>query len=308
MLSNIMSMIPQAVRLSAPVLLAGLGGVFASRSGVLNICLEGSMLAGALAGVVGSYFTGSPWVGLVLGILTGILWGLLFDVFALTLGAPQAVVGAAINIFSSGITAYAFRAVFATTSSTVSVTGFPELPIPLLSRIPLFGSALFRNNVLIYLAFALVPLIHVYLYHTASGLNLRSCGENAKASDSVGIRVVRTRYIATIVSSVCAAMGGVALSIGNVNTFVEGMSSGKGFIALAALAFGRWCPVGVMLAALLFGVLDALQLRLQVSFTDAPFQFFQMMPYVVTIAVLIWTSRKGSPGPKVGEYFEKELK
>ncbi|MEL7608398.1 MAG: ABC transporter permease [Bacillota bacterium] len=308
MYEYLISFLPQAIRLACPILLAALGGVFASRSGVLNISLEGSMLAGALAGVVGSYITGNPWAGLLLGIIVGMIWGLIFDFFALTLGAPQAVVGAGMNIFSTGITAYVFRAVFATTSNTVSVTGFNNIPIPLLSGIPFVGEVFFDHNALVYIAILIVPLMHLYFYHTISGLNFRSCGENSRTSDSVGIKVVKTRYIGTILSSVFAAVGGVALSIGNVNTFVEGMSSGKGFIALAALAFGRWSPVGVLFASLLFGLMDAFQLRLQVSITDAPYQYFQMLPYFLTILVLIWTSQKGSAGPRTGEYFEKESK
>ncbi len=307
-MNDLLNLLPQAIRLTTPILLAALGGVFASRSGVLNIGLEGSMLAGALAGVIGSYATGSAWGGLLAAILTGVLFGLMFDVFALLLGAPQAVVGAGLNIFAIGITAYLYRAVFATTSSNVTVAGFQEISLPVLGDIPFLGSLLFQQNFLVYLSFLLVPLIHVYLYHTNSGLNLRSCGENSRASDSMGIKVVKTRCVATMLSTIFAAMGGAALSIGNVNTFVEGMSSGKGFIALAALAFGRWSPIGVMFAALLIGLMDAFQLRLQVSLTNAPYQFFQMIPYVATIIVLIWTSLKGSTGPKTGEYFEKESK
>jgi simple sugar transport system permease protein len=252
--------------------------------------------------------SGNPWLGLLLAILAGGIIGIMFDLFALTLGAPQAVVGAAINIFSTGITAYVFRIIFATTSDTVSVNGFSSLKIPVLGDIPLLGEIFFDHNVLMYLAFLLVLVMHVYLYYTTGGLNLRSCGENSKASDSVGIKVVQTRYITTILSSVLASVGGVALSIGNVNTFVEGMSSGKGFIALAALTFGRWSPLGVMLAAFLFGLVDAFQLRLQVSIVDAPYQYYQMLPYIVTIIVLVWTSQTGVTGPKTGEYFEKETK
>jgi simple sugar transport system permease protein len=308
MLDFLNTFLPQAVRLACPILLAALGGVFASRSGVLNISLEGSMLAGALAGVVGSYISGSPWIGLLIGVGVGLIWGLIFAFFALTLGAPQAVVGAGINIFSSGITAYIFRSIFATTSNTVSVQGFSAVKIPLLGDIPVIGGVLFDHNILVYLSLLLVPVIAVFFNHTTAGLNYRSCGENSRASDSVGIKVVKIRYIGAVLSSVLAAVGGVAISIGNVNTFVEEMSSGRGFIALAALAFGKWNPVGVLLASLFFGLTDAFQLRLQISITDSPYQYFQMIPYVATVLILIWTSRKGLAGPKTGEYFEKEAK
>ena len=298
----------QAIRLSAPILMAATGGGYASRSGVLNISLEGCMLAGALAGVVGSHYTGSPWMGLLLGIVAGTFLGLICAIFSLTFGANQAVVGTGVNIFCTGITAYVFRAIFATTTTTVKVNGFSPDGIPYLKNIPIIGPILFDHNVLVYFAFIMVAVTYVFMYHTMAGTNLRACGENSKAADSLGVKVVMTRYIGTIISSTMAAIGGVALSIGNINTFVEDMSSGKGWIALAALSFGRWSPLGVLGASLLFGFADAFQLRMQVAMSGAPYQYFQMIPYVITIVVLIWTGRNGNLGPKTGEYFEKEMR
>ena len=306
--STIVNFIVQAIRLAAPILLAATGGVYASRSGVLNISLEGTMLAGALAGVIGSYYTGSPWVGLLCGVVTGAFLGFVHAVFTLTFGGNHAVIGTGINIFCTGITAFIFRSIFKTTTTTVTVNGFSQSGIPVLRDIPVIGPILFGHSVLVYLAFIMVVVTQIYMYHTMAGLNHRSCGENSRAADSLGIKVVKIRYIATIISSTLAAIGGVALSIGNINTFVEDMSSGKGWIALAALSFGRWNPIGVFLASLLFGLADAFQLRMQVALEGAPYQYFQMIPYAVTIIVLIWTGRKGNLGPKTGEYFEKESK
>lgn len=308
MADYLINLVAQAIRLSAPILMAALGGVYASRSGVLNISLEGCMLTGALAGVVGSHYTQSPWAGLLLGIGAGILLGLIMAVFSLTFGANQAVVGTGINIFCTGITAFVFRAIFATTTSTVKVEGFSPDGIPLLRDIPVLGEILFEHNILVYFAFAMVAITHVFMYHTMAGTNLRACGENSSAANSLGIKVVKTRYIATMISSTMAAVGGVALSIGNINTFVEDMSSGKGWIALAALSFGRWSPLGVLAASMLFGLSDAFQLRMQIAMSGAPYQYFQMIPYVVTIIVLIWTGRHGNLGPKTGEFFEKEMR
>ena len=205
----------------------------------------------------------------------------MFDLLRL-LWCPTSCSWCTINIFSTGIMAYVF-ALSLLLLDTVSVNGF--LPNSGFRRYTT-GEIFFDHNVLMYLAFLLVLVMHVYLYYTTGGLNLRSCGENSKASDSVGIKVVQTRYITTILSSVLASVGGVALSIGNVNTFVEGMSSGKGFIALAALTFGRWSPLGYV-GRFLFGLVDAFQLRLQVSIVDAPYQYYQMLPYIVTIIVLV---------------------
>lgn len=308
MLDLAVSFLAQAVRLACPILLAALGGVYASRSGVLNISLEGSMVCGALAGVAGSYMTGSPWVGLAIGILVGALLGLIQAVFSLTFGANQAVVGAGMNIFCSGVSAFIFRAIFSASVETIKVRGFSSDGIPLLRDIPVIGPLFFRYNIFVYLAFAIVLVTHIYLFHTVAGTNHRACGENSRAADSLGVKVVKIRYIATIISSTLAAVGGVALSIGNINTFVEDMSSGKGWIALAALSFGRWTPVGVLFSALLFGLADAFQLRMQIAIEGAPYQYFQMIPYVVTIIVLIMTGRLGNLGPKTGEYFEKEMR
>ncbi|MDD6435986.1 MAG: ABC transporter permease [Clostridiales bacterium] len=309
MLSTAVSFLAQTVRLSCPILLASLGGVYASRSGVLNISLEGCVLTGSLAGVIGSYYTGSPFMGLFLGILCGALLGLVHGFFTLTCGGNHAVIGTGINIFCTGITAYTFRAIFASsTTTTVKVKGFSNAGIPVLRNIPVIGPIIFKQNIFVFIAIFMVIFTYIYLYKTMAGLNHVSCGENSHAADSLGIKVVKIRYIATIVSSVMAAIGGVALSIGNINTFVEDMSAGKGWIALAALSFGRWNPIGVALASILFGLADAFQLRMQIAMTDAPYQYFQMIPYIVTIIVLIWTGRKGNLGPKTGEFFEKEAK
>jgi len=308
MAEYLINLAAQAIRLSAPILMAARGGFSASRSGVLNISLEGCMLTGALAGVIGSHYTQSPWLGLLLGIAAGVFLGLIMAVFSLTFGANQAVVGTGINIFCTGITAYVFRAIFATTTTTVKVNGFSPDGIPLLRDIPVLGVILFGHNVLVYFAFAMVAVTHVFLYHTMAGTNLRACGENSSAANSLGVKVVKTRYLATVLSSTLAAIGGVALSIGNINTFVEDMSSGKGWIALAAVSFGRWSPLGVLAASVLFGLSDAFQLRMQIAISGAPYQYFQMIPYVMTIIVLIWTGRRGSLGPKTGEYFEKEMR
>ena len=156
-----------------------------------------------------------------------------------------------------------------------------------------------------------ISLKNIRMWGVHGSAHEREIGEEYRvniAADSLGIKVVKIRYIATIVSSVMAAIGGVALSIGNINTFVEDMSAGKGWIALAALSFVRWNPIGVALASILFGLADAFQLRMQIAMTDAPYQYFQMIPYIVTIIVLIWTGRKGNLGPKTGEFFEKEAK
>lgn len=302
----LVSFLGQSLRLAVPIMLCALGGLFTYRAGVLNISLEGMMLTGSLAGVLGAYYSGSAWIGLLWAVVAGALLALVFAFFTITLGAEQAVVGTAINLVALGLTGSLFRVVFAGFTSQPDIHSFAPVAIPFLSKIPLLGPVLFNNIPLIYLAFILVPVIHLFMYRTTAGLNLRSCGENPWAADSVGINVPRVRYWAIVMSGILSAIGGVVLSLGFLSFFIENMSSGKGFIALAAVAFGRWTPWGVFLAALVFGGADAFQLRLQVAKLGVPYEFLQMLPYVVTILILASVRGRGNAPQAVGSKFERE--
>ncbi len=271
------------VRLSTPLLFAALGETVSERAGVLNIGLEGMMLAGCLAGFLAAYFSGSVYVGLLAAMAAGGGVAFLHALVCLTFGANQIVSGIAINLLMLGLTAVLNRAILGITSVPARITSFAPIRIPVLSDIPFLGQVLFQHTALTYLALALVPAMAFLLFKTTWGLQIRSVGENPRAADTVAIRVNRTRYVCTVVAGAFAGLGGAALSLGQLNLFVENMTAGRGFIALAAVIFGRWNPAGVLVACMLFGVADALQLRLQAFDIGIPYQLLVILPYVLTL-------------------------
>lgn len=269
-----------AIRLATPLLLAALGGMFSERSGVINIALEGLMLAGAFTAAAVTYYAGSPWVGLVAAVAAGAAVAGIHAVACIRYKADQVVSGTAINILLTGVPALLSGAFFLSSGST------PQIP---------------KENLIawtpIFIAFALVPLSYYALYYTPFGLRLRAVGENPEAADAAGVSVRLLRYTGVILSGALAGIGGAYLSIGQSSLFTRNMSAGRGFIALAALIFGKWRPVQTMLACLLFGLTEALAIQLQgvpIGGEEIPNQFIQIIPYVLTIVVLagfIGTSR-----------------
>lgn len=256
------------LRLTTPLLLAAIGGLFSERSGVINIALEGLMLAGAFTGATVTHYSGSPWIGLGAAILAGVAVAAIHAVVCIRFHADQVVSGTAINILFLGVPAMLSGALFDSTGAT------PQIP---------------RQNLLttapIVIAFALVPLTWYVLYRTRFGLRLRAVGENPEAADTAGVSVERIRFAAVLISGALAAIGGAYLSIGQSSLFTRNMSAGRGFIALAALIFGKWRPWQTMLACLLFGFAEAVSIQMQ-GVTPIPVQFIQMIPYVLTILVL----------------------
>ncbi|MBV9926463.1 MAG: ABC transporter permease [Acidobacteria bacterium] len=269
-----------ALRLATPLLLAALGGLFSERAGVINIALEGLMLAGAFTAASVTWYAGSPWVGLVSAVLAGALIAAVHAVACIRYRADQVVSGTAINILLTGVPALLSGAFFLSSGST------PQVP---------------QENLIpwtpIVIAGLLVPLTYYVLYYTPFGLRLRAVGENPEAADAAGVSVNLMRYAAVLISGALAGIGGAYLSIGQSSLFTRNMSAGRGFIALAALIFGKWRPVQTMLACLLFGFTEAVAIQLQgVRFggEEIPTQFVQIIPYVLTIVVLagfIGTSR-----------------
>jgi general nucleoside transport system permease protein len=264
----ILALLFSAIRLATPLLLAALGGLFSERSGVINIGLEGLMLSGAFTAAVMTHYSGNPWVGLLAAILAGIGVALIHAVACIRYRADQVVSGTAINILFLGVPALLSGALFASTGAT------PQVPKEqLLPYAP------------IILAFALVPATWWVLNRTPFGLRLRAVGENPEAADTAGVNVARIRYAGVLLSGALAAIGGAYLSIGQSSLFTRNMTAGRGFIALAALIFGKWRPVQTMLACLLFGVAEALSIQMQ-GVSQIPVQFIQIIPYVLTIVVL----------------------
>lgn len=283
-------------RMATPLIYAAIGETFAERSGVLNIGLEGIMLIGAFTAFAAVLYTGSLAVGLLATLVVGLACGLIFAVFTVTIKANQIVVGVAFNLIGLGLSGFLYRGLFVGTPQGVDVFG--PVKIPVLSDLPVIGEILFRHNLLVYGTLILVPVAAFVLYKTAFGLYIRSVGEHPKAADTVGISVSSTRYAAVMIGAMLTAIGGATLTIAQTNQFVEGITSGRGFIALAIVVFGRWSPWGVFGTSLLFGAFFALQLRLQaMSGLDIPYQALQVLPYVATIIVLISVG-KHSASPK----------
>ncbi|MBV8859071.1 MAG: ABC transporter permease [Acidobacteria bacterium] len=270
-----------AMRLATPLLLAALGGLFSERSGVINIALEGLMLAGAFTAAAVTWYAGSPWVGLASAVLAGAAIAGIHALACIRYRADQVVSGTAINILLTGVPALLSGAFFLSTGST------PQVPKEqLMPYTP------------IVIAAVLVPLTYYVLYYTPFGLRLRAVGENPEAADAAGVSVNGMRYAAVLISGALAGIGGAYLSIGQSSLFTRNMSAGRGFIALAALIFGKWRPVQTMLACLLFGFTEAVAIQLQgvhlFGGEEIPTQFVQIIPYVLTIVVLagfIGTSR-----------------
>ncbi|MBD1892354.1 ABC transporter permease [Trichocoleus sp. DQ-A3] len=288
-----------SLRLSVPLAFAALGGLFSERSGVLNIGLEGMLLSGAFASAAGAFFTGNVWLGMLLAIVVGGLVGLLHAYLCVTLRVDQLVSGLAINLTAAGLTSFWSRVLF-NSGQAQQLPGIQIIGIPGLKNIPIIGNLLFHQDPLIYLLFLLVPLSTYLLFRTSLGLSLRAVGEYPRAADTAGVSVTKVRYVAVTLSGCLAGLGGAYLTLVHVRFFVEDMSAGRGFIALAALIFGRWHPVSTALACLLFGATEALQLRIQAFNLNIPYQFLVMLPYVIALLALVGLAGKSTPPAALG--------
>jgi simple sugar transport system permease protein len=280
------SLLHSTVTMAVPLLLAALGELVAERAGVINIGLEGFLLTGAFAAMATTYYTASPLLGVLAAWIAGLLLALLFAYVVVGHSANQIVVGMALNLFAVGVTGVAYRALFGVTGAALTVTGFAALPLPFLSSLPVIGPTFCSQTILGYVAFALVPVIAFGLYGTIPGLKLRMVGENAAAAAAQGVAVRFTQCLALLGCGVLAATAGAYLAVAYAHTFVEGMSAGRGFIALAIVIFGRWSAWGVLGASLLFGLATALQFHVQALGWHIPYQFLLMLPYVLTLLVL----------------------
>lgn len=275
-----------AIRAAIPILIAGLGLVVCSRAGVVNIGAEGMMLMGAVMGYAGSFLTGNPWLGLLIGMATGATIGILFAALVITFRADQTVIGVAIGVLGSGLSITLNRAIFGMEGLTPAVQTFPTVAIPFLSDIPLLGPILFNNNVLVYITYVIIVLLQILMFKTELGLKIRAVGEHPRACDTLGINVAAIRYGAIIFSGVMCGFAGAYMSLAQLNNFVEGMVAGRGYMALSAVIFGKWKPVGVLIATLVFGLGEALQYKLQAINSGVPYQFLKMIPYILTILAI----------------------
>jgi general nucleoside transport system permease protein len=298
------SLFASTIRNATPLVFAALGGMFSERSGVVNIALEGLMLIAAFAGVVGAWLSGSALVGLLFALAAGLLFALIHALMCITFEADQIISGTAINLLALGGTGFLMVLIFGSGGTSPRVAGFKEVPIPLLSDIPVIGPALFSQSLLVYLMYVLIPITFFAVFRTPFGLRLRATGEVPEAVDTAGVSVARIRYYGVALSGLLAACGGVYLSMGILSAFTEGMTNGRGFIALAALIFGRWNPIGAAAAALLFGFAQAI--TFQVSQEAIPIEFIQMLPYVLTIVVLAGFGGRAIAPAAIGKPYRKE--
>lgn len=304
-MTAIVALIAATLRMATPLIFAGLGGVFSERSGVVNIGLEGMMTIGAFFAVYGTYATGSPVVGILIGMLAGALVALIHAFLSITLRADQVISGTAINLFSTAFAAFMIYKVFKKGGQTDLVKSLPYKIPGFIKHIPLLGDLLGQLNWFVILALVLVFVVSFILYKTTFGLRMRAVGEHPAAADTLGISVYKIRYVCVTISGALAGLGGAALSLGITPLYREGMVSGRGFIALAALIFGNWTPKGTMWACLLFGFADALQMKAQGFGWNLPQEVYGMFPYILTMLALAGFIGKTTAPAADGVPYEK---
>ncbi|UWF76908.1 MULTISPECIES: ABC transporter permease [Microbacterium] len=295
-----------ALALATPLIFGALGGVIGERAGVVNIAIEAQLLAGAFAAAIAGSLAGTPWAGLVAAMAAGVLVALVLGLFTITYYVDQVIVGVVLNVLVIGLTTFLFRQVLApNTEALNSPPTFDAVAIPVLSEIPVIGPILFRQSFIVYLMFFVVALVWYGLYRTRWGLRLRAVGEHPQAADTVGIKVLATRYRAILLAGAVAGLGGAFYTLVAVPRFNQEMTAGAGFIALAAVIFGKWDPIRATLAALLFGFATNLQGVLSVIGSPVPSQFMLMLPYVVTIFAVAGLVGRSRPPAADGEPYIK---
>lgn len=283
------------VRTATPLALAALGEAVTERSGVINIGLEGSIIAGALGAVVGAGHGGVA-AGFAAAAASGMLVAMIFALFAVALRADQIISGTAVSLLALGGTGTLYRILYGSAGAALNTPTLNVTRIPVLSQIPLLGPALFAQPSITYLLYVLIPVVTWWIYRTHAGLALRAVGENPVAAIAAGVPVRRTQFLAVMFGGLMGGLSGGTLVLAQAGTFVEGMSAGRGFIAIAIVALGRWNPLGAMLAAVVFGAASALQYFFQATGSDLPYQLFLAFPYVLTlIALALSRGRNSSP-------------
>lgn len=299
------SLLVGAVHAALPLALAGLGELVVQRAGVVNIGIEGIMLSGALCAMICTFHTGSPALGLIAACLLGIVLAAGFGALTVWGRADQIVTGVALNLLALGGTGVWYRAAFGQTGQALTVATMERISIPGLSQIAYIGPMLFSQPAVWYLVMVLCVGVHAFLYRTRAGLALRAAGENPGAVEASGLSVLKIRFMAVLWGGLMAGCAGACLSLFLSNTFIEGMSSGRGFVVLALVIFGRWTPWGVLGAALFFGGVWALQFRLQAAgWTDA-YQLFLMSPYLLTLMALVLAKGHSAAPAVLGKSYKR---
>jgi len=294
-----------AIAMATPILFAALGELLVEETGVINIGIEGAMLCGAFFAMVAAYFTGSTLAGVAAGIAAGVAINAMLAFLVVNLSVSQVVAGTALDILAVGITGVFYRKFFGITGMAFMVKPMARLEFGPLTRIPILGAAIFHHNPFVYLAFAVVPLIGYSLWRTRYGLILRAAGERPEAADALGLGVYRLRWHALLASGVLTGLAGAYLTLAYANTFVENISGGRGYVALAVVILGRWNPWGIAAASLLFGAAMALQFGLQALGTAVPYQLFLALPYALTLVVLAGFGGQAASPSALGEPYRR---
>jgi general nucleoside transport system permease protein len=282
-----------AVRIASPLIFGTLGELICERAGVLNLGIEGIMAAGAFSGWLTVYLGGDLWLGVAVAALVGALFGLLHGFLVVPLGLSQHVTGIGVTLLATSLSYYFYRVAFPEVTSPPKIEPFQPLPVPLLSDIPIIGPAFFQQTPLTYLAFIMVALVAWFLYRTPAGLAVRAVGENPAAAEAQGVNVTATRILAVMAGSALMGIGGSFITLSAFNSFFFEMINGRGWICIALVVFGAWKPGKALAGALLFGLFDAYQLRLQqIAGGVVPYQLFLMLPFVLSIIALIVMSRR----------------
>ena len=303
-MSFIMGLLASAIRVTIPIAFAALAGMLAERAGVINMGLEGMMLFGAFFSVVGSYITGSAWIGLLFAMAAGALVGLMMAVFAIGFKCEHMLTGVAANLLASGLTVVLLQMIWNTRGKSSSVAGLGTVSVPILNQIPIIKDLIGTISPMFYLLVLCTALLWFVLYRTPAGLRIRVVGDNPFMAGSMGIKVYRLQYLCMMVSGALAGLGGAYLSIGDINMFSKDMVAGRGYIALSMVILGGWHPVWVAVCGLVYGVAQSLQFRIQS--VSIPPQLVQMLPYLVTILVLFFArSRSKAPAMEGVHYYQK---
>ena len=293
MLNFLIFMLASTLRMGTPIALTALGGLTSERSGVVNIGLEGIMLASAFGAVLGSYLTGNPWIGVLTAILVGVLISAIHSMISITWGGNQSVSSMALVLLATGFSGVGLKAVFGQQGSSPQVPSLEHTPI--LSSIPVVGGFLSDLSPFVYIAFLALILIHCMFKYTPLGLRIITVGENPKAAETAGLSVHKIRYFSVILSGVLGGLGGAFLSLGQMNLFQEGMVAGRGYLALGAVTMGRWSPIGAFASSMFFGLFSAIQLYVQtIPGNPVPSEFIQMIPYLASLLVLAVSLKKNS--------------
>lgn len=299
----LVQLIAATLRVATPLIFATLGELFCERAGILNLGIEGIMYFGAFTGFTVASLTGSLWLGVLGALIGGALSGLLMSLFAVRLGVNQHVSGLGITLLLTGLSLFGFRLIFGENRVLPSITPFSQLQI--FSGSPVFGP-IFSQYMLTYIGILLIPIVWFVVFKTNFGLNLRSVGDNPEATDAAGINVYRIRTIALVIGSALMAVGGAFLSIGQLGSFTYGIVAGRGWVCIALIIFANWQPIKVLWGALLFGGVQALQIRLQLTGAKLPYELFLALPYIVTIIALTLAGRNASAPAAMLKAYRRE--